>query len=310
MQKIDFVKNLQTIIAGLQSELIVNLFNNGFSMPDVRYGYDKVIPILFQSKSNYDQIKNDDRYTSILSSFDTEIIYSEANLADLTKQLIGSQTVSGIVTRANTVELYNFHRTLISTLKLSKETLISDVLNSSFEDSINNGVLVFQILIESEGLSTEKYIKIFATLQELIETISKIYNETEQNPEIILLDSGSDTNLGIKSGIETTKSLFLIFKEMWDFITNFKYYKASQKNKALLESLTIRAEIQKKVDEGVITDEEGKQYSHLIKTRTDDLIGMKVLPKIIVLENKQIENKKLLQEYVGSKMITDGDYDS
>ena len=306
MQKIDFIKNLETIVTRLHSADITNQFKTGFANPGQGYNYDNIKPILFLSKSNYDQLKNDNRYSSILSSLSAETIYAETNLADLTTVLV-TQGAQGIISRPNAVALYNFHNTLTSMLKLSKEILINQTLDATFENSIKNGVLVFQILIESEGLSTEKYIKIFSALQELIETISKIFNETEQNPEIILLDSGSDTNVGVKSGIETTKSLFLIFKEIWDFITNFKYYKTSQKNKALLESLSIRTEIQKKVDEEILTPEEGKEYMHLIKTRTDDLIGMKVLPKVIVLETNQIENKKLLEDFEGLKMLTGGD---
>ena len=174
-------------------------------------------------------------------------------------------------------------------------------------NEFDNGVVIFQILIESEGLETSQYIKIFTAINELIETISKIVNEQEHKSEIILLDSGSDSNVGIKSGIETARSLFLIFKEVWDFVTNFQFYKQKQKNQALLESLTIRSEIQKKVDEGILTEQEGKEYLHMIKTRTDDLIGMKVLPKQIVLESNQIENKKLLAEFEGMKLLTSGD---
>jgi hypothetical protein len=170
--------------------------------------------------------------------------------------------------------------------------------------------VVFQILIENEGLETEQYIKIFTAINQLIETISRIVNEQDQKSEIILLDSGSDTNVGVKSGIETAKSLFLIFKEIWEFVTSFKHYKQKQKNQALLESLTIRTEIQKKVEEGVLSKDEGLEYMHMIKTRTDDLIGMKVLPKQIVIESNLIENKKLLTEFEGIKMLSTGDQNS
>ena len=45
----------------------------------------------------------------------------------------------------------------------------------------------------------------------------------------------------------------------------------------------------------------------MIKTRTDDLIDMKVLPKQNLIESKQIENKKLLAEFEGMKMHSSGD---
>lgn len=46
---------------------------------------------------------------------------------------------------------------------------------------------------------------------------------------------------------------------------------------------------------------------HIVKTRTDDLIGMKVLPKEIVLDANLIENKKLLSDFEGYKMLGPGD---
>jgi hypothetical protein len=45
----------------------------------------------------------------------------------------------------------------------------------------------------------------------------------------------------------------------------------------------------------------------MVKTRTDTLIGMKVLPKQIVAETNVIENKKLLNEFEGIKMLMSGE---
>ncbi len=306
MQKIDFVKNLETIVDKLKSDAILNQFDAGFKQPVQNFNYASITPLLFLSKSNYDQIKEDIRYSEILSALDAQSIYTETNLSHLTT-ILRAVPAQNIIAAANAISLYNFHNTLIKTLSLSKNVLQSSSITESLINEVDNGVVVFQILIVGEGLETEQYIKIFTALNELIETISKIVNEQEQKSEIILLDSGSDSNVGVKSGIETAKSLFLIFKEIWEFVTNFHIYKQKQKNHVLLESLTIRTEIQKKVDEGILTEAEGKEYLHMIKTRTDDLIGMKVMPKQIVIENSQIENKKLLSEFEGIKMLSSGD---
>jgi hypothetical protein len=66
----------------------------------------------------------------------------------------------------------------------------------------------------------------------------------------------------------------------------------------------------KKVKDGVITEKEGLEYMYMIKTRTDNLIGMKVLPKQIVNETNIVENKKLLAELEGQKLLTGGDISS
>lgn len=306
MQKLDFVKNLEIIVEKLKSESILSVFESGLKAPNQNFEYNKIVPLLFLSKSNYEQIKDDDNLYELLQFFNVDKLYSENNLTALTTTLRVTNA-TGIYLNKTNLNLYDFHKTIVSTYYLSKEILLNDILNESYEESLNEGVNIFQIIIEEEGLETYKYIKILGALTELIEVIDKIYNEKTNNSEIILLDSGSDTNLGIKTGVETAKSLYLIFKEVFDLAINYKQYKNSQKNKALMESLTIRAEILKKVDDGVITDSEATEYIHLIKTRTDDLIGMKVLPKQIVLENTKIENKKLLKEIEGVRFLTSGE---
>ena len=305
MQKIDFVINLETIVEKLRSAEIVQNFRNGFVQPSVAFNYGAINHLLFSSKSNYDQIKNDTRYSAILASLDASSIYTEQNLSNLTTILKQTQAVN-IVNQDNATAFYAFHKALVQTVNLSKSILQSDSMTETLKHEVENGVVVFQILIEGEGLQTEQYIKIFTALNELIEAVSKITNEQEQKSEIILLDSGSDSNVGVKAGIETAKSLFLIFKEVWDYIINYKYYKQKQRSQALIESLTIRTEIQKKVEEGILTKEEGMEYLHMIKSRTDDLIGMKVMPKQIVVDSNQIENKKILTEFEGYKMLSSG----
>ncbi len=306
MQKLDFIRNLEEIVNKLKSREINQEFIDGFEVPNNDYPYSRIRPLLFISKSGYDQIRSDQKYKQILECLNADDIYEETNLSELSTILITGNAYN-ILLKSTSTTFYNFHNSLIKTLYLSKKVLLNKVTELNFQKSIEDGIVIFQIIIEQDGLETEKYIKIFTALQELIETLSKIFEETEQKSEIILLDSGSDTNVGIRTGIETAGSLFLIFKEIWDFITNFRYYKQDQKNKALLDSLSIRTEISKKVKEGIITEEEGKQYVHIIRTRTNELIGMKVLPKQIVLENSQIENKKLLMEFEGFKMLTSGE---
>lgn len=305
MQKLDFVKNLEIIIENLKSIDTLKLFETGFSSPNQNFEYNKIIPLLFVSKSNYEQIKNLEQYSKILEYYDCEEMFSSNNLTYLTTSLKHANANS-IYLHSNNLSLYNFHKTIVNTYNLSKDILLNDILNESYEDTLNEGVNIFQIVIEEEGLETSTYIKILASLTELVEVLNKINNQQTDKTEIVLLDSGSDTNLGLRTSIETAKSLFLIFKEVWEYATNYRQYKNSQKNKVLMESLTIRSEIKKRIEEGVITEAEGTEYTHLIKTRTDDLIGMKVLPKQIVLEHSKIENKKLLGEIEGIRLLSNG----
>ena len=100
--------------------------------------------------------------------------------------------------------------------------------------------------------------------------------------------------------------IFDLFKEVWDYITSFSFNRQDRKNKALLESLSIRTEIQNKVDQGTISEEEAQEYMHYIKTRTDKLIGLKTLPKQIVLQTNNQPNRNLLEDLKVKGLLTGG----
>ncbi len=308
MQKLEFVKNLESLVIGLKSEAIVNLFEAGFRpiANNQAFQFQQINPVLFLSKSFYDQISQNADLKNILEVLGSEAIYSEGNLANLTSILRPAPS-SQVAGNESAIRFFIFHKALLNTWTLSKNILLSDLLNEPFDEVLEKGVLVFQIIIEGEGLETEQYIKIFSALNDLTETLAKIFAESEHKSELILLDSGSDTNLGLKAGVETAKSLFLVFKEVWDFIVNRKFYTVNQVNKALIESLTVRAQIKEKVESRVITEEEGQTYSHIIKTRTDELIGMKVLPKELAGITNVVTNKKLISEYQDFKRLGTGD---
>ena len=116
-------------------------------------------------------------------------------------------------------------------------------------ENSENSITIFQIVIPEQGLSTETYVKILINLNELIESLS-IINEETLKSEIVLLDSGSDTNLGVETGVKTAGSLFQIFKEVWDYFTNRKYYLNKQNNDALIDNITVLTKIKEAVDSG------------------------------------------------------------
>ena len=317
MQKFDFVKNLEKIAENLFSQEILNHFNNAINQPKSAYAFGQLNPILFSSKSRYDQLIIDKDIFEILKNLNSEEIYSESNLSSLTRYF-SNQEIRSIFTIQPCLAFYKFHLTIISTLKISKDLLLKESYSESNEQSLDNGILIFEVVNENDSQDIELYIKILSLLNELASLVDKIYNsgmetendetdeaesEEEKNVEIILLDSGSNSNIGLKTGIETAKSLFLIFKEIWDFVISHKQYKSKQKNDTLLESLTIRKEIMDKLEQGVISELEAKEYTHIVKTRAEDLIGLKVLPKELIKKNHEINNHKLLEEFKELRLL-------
>jgi hypothetical protein len=311
MQKFDFVKNLEKISENLFSQEILVHFESAINQPTANYAFGNLKPILFTSKSRYDQLIRDNDIVEILKELDSEEIYSETNLSELIGYLSPNQ-IGNLFKIKQCLAFYKFHLTITSVLKISKDLLLKSSYSESNEQSLQNGILIFEVINEKESKNIELYIKILSLLNELATLVDKISESEEETDnekedehpvEIILLDSGSNSNIGLKTGIETAKSLFLIFKEIWDFVISHKQYKSKQGNDALLESLTIRKEILTKLEEGVITEKEAQEYTHIIKTRAEDLIGMKVLPKELIQKNHEIDNKKLLNEFKELRLL-------
>lgn len=296
MQKIEFLHFIDEITTRLKSNEIVGHFKQGFAHPSNAYNYSLIRPLLFESKSQFDQIMIDENKSKFLNKISGISIYSEQNMATLSA-VLQNTGASNILTNLTSTQFYSFHSSLIDLKNLSKELLSNELINNNYEENINLGIIIFQIQIETEGLETSKYIKILSALDDLVKIIEKAYRLEESNSEIVLLDSGSNTNIGLESKIEVAKSIFQIFKEVWDFITSFQFYRAQQRNQALLESLTIRKELLKSVEDGILTENEAKEYLHIVKTRTDALIGMKVLPRVLTISDNKFDSTKMLEEY-------------
>lgn len=307
MQKLDFVKGLEEIARQLRSDEINKIFETGLSIPQTNFDYSPISPILFSSKSNYDKIIAIEDYKILLQKLGAEPIYTDNNLSALSRKIGTHQ--GDILTVKIINQLFRLHSTIVKLRDIGKEVLLNPTLDKRSDQTLNDGIIVFHVMIDNEGLSPDSYIKILEGLNDLVKILNRIHKtETEsEKTEIILLDSGSGTNLGIKTTVDTAKSLFLIFKEIWDFIANHKFYKLRKQNELLMESLTVRQTLNQMKQEGVITENEFKEYSHVIKSRTDSLIAMKVLPKELLEVRMYIDNKLVLKEFEEFKLLNKGE---
>ena len=300
MQKFDFVQHLKVITRELESEYMTLFIQEGLKQyPDGRHvtiQFSDILPVIIKSKANYANLLLDENYNIFLGKTKAEYIYSNEAIAQVVR-CMDDGCIYDLFRSKGCLNFYLFHKSLLEALILSETLLLSDLINKGYEESMEEGVLIFQIAIEQESLNSEDYIKILTALQELVKTIGEVLygKEGEYQTDIILLDSGSDTNLGIKTAAEIAKALFDIFKEVWDYIVNYRFNRQDRKNKTLLDALNVMGVIKNNVEMGVISQEEGQEYRHLIKTRTDKLIGLHVLPKQIAIETHTHTNRHLLE---------------
>ena len=306
MQKLDFTENLKLLTLTLKSSEFIDFIDKLPVGPAINTY--PITPIIIESKSNYDKINSDDKKQEILNTLNADTLYSQTNISELINSLVGltiqNQQKVHLFLKPNLLSFYNFHLTLINTLKLSENVLFKD----SLENIINNNIVIFRILTDDE-IEISRYAKILNLLNDLIEIIQKVTDDSEIEPTITLLDSGSDTNLGIKTTVETAKSLFQIFKEVWDWVLNRKFYNSKLRNAGLLDNLNVMLAIKDALNKDAIDENTAKIYRETVIRRTEDLLELNVIPKSLIDTSVKDSSRKLLSEYSEIKLLESGNKD-
>lgn len=303
MQKLDYSDSLIKVIETLKSKEIVEFVDN---IPmNQQINTQSLTPLIIESKSNFDKIESDSKEFEILSHLGADSLYQGDSIGTLLNRLIqinqAKQQKVHLFLNSQTSPFYNLHYSLISASDLATNVLFK---GEGLTQLNSNDTIVFRILIEEDNLDISTYSKILSLLNELIDILKKVHEpETESSPKLVLLDSGSDANLGVKTSIGIATSLFQIFKEVWDWVLNRKFYKSKLRNAAMLENLQVMTAISEAEKSEVIDSKTAKIYKETLLRRTEDLLELKVLPKKLTEEKTEISSKKMLSEYHEIKLL-------
>ena len=306
MQKLDFTENINTLIEKLKSETIIK-FVDGIPINGA-VNTNGLTPLIIESKSSFDKIEETSKEFEIINVLNGQEIYDQKYISDLINQTIQA-TISKhqkvhLFVNSKLLQFYNFHFSLIQSAKIANEILFADNKLNQIE---SDEIIVFRILVGEGNLDLSTYGKILKLIDELIQILEKIYgNQEEESSKVVLLDSGSDANIGVKSSVQIATSLFQIFKEVWDWILNRKFYKSKLRNDAMLENLQVFNAIKESETNGAIDSDTAKIYRETLLRRTEDLLDLKVLPKNLVETKTEISSRKVLSEYTEIKMIEEG----
>lgn len=303
MQKLDFTEGIDKLENILLSSSIVDFIDKTPS--NNRLALTPLTQLIIESKSNFDKLSVDSNEYKIIESLGGTILFHQEYLSDLLN------TISSITNNpSNKSVLYLneiiskfliFHLAITKISHVAKEVFFDE---KKLFDTAYDDIIIFRVLVEHIPLQIKDYKKILVLLDELIEILQKINNQEEQcSAEIVLLDSGSDSNIGIKTTKEVASSLFDIFKVVWDWVITRKYYKNKLRNDAIIDNLKVMKELKEAEENQTIDADTARKYRELILRKTEDLLELNVLPKSIVEESQMIANRKILDEYKEQKLI-------
>lgn len=265
----------------------------------VQNSKNTLMQLIVLSKSNYDnKVPVDNELMEISRIFDTKI-YSPQNISFLISYIsnIPNQNSGGILNEKRLVSFFIFHETLIH---------INKITETVFYEDINKSQLSVFTIISENNPSLNHLLEVLKKLSEILQILKKIYKEEDIEEQVYILDKGSNTNIGIETGIKTAKSLFDIFKEVWDWLVNRKHYREKLKNATFINNLDALKKLNDLKNEGAITAEDALIYRELIIKRTDELFSLKTVPRELLLESGLTKDEKVVLEYNEIRLLMDG----
>lgn len=307
MQKLDYIMSLGKIYDVLNIGEILAQFELASNTNEGRK-LAPILPLLLDAKSNMFNLTGNSNTLEILTYTKLlEEIFDNSQMSRLVTDL--SELDSGYfyqaISRSRIMALYTAYAAIDLSIRIARESLSVNRFEDS-DEALKEGLLVLQIAINDNLLTTDDYAKIMKNIGELIEAVGKVFqSEEDVLNKVVLLDSGSDTNVGIETKVEVARSIFMMFKEMWDSLVNRKFHLNKMKNDEIVNSLTIMQEIDKKLHDGVIDADTAKMLKHNVLTRMNGLINMGVWPKEIVMDKSNTNNRNLIEELTKQKLLED-----
>lgn len=311
MQKIAIREEVNNYAAALDSHEIVEtlrriqsfVINHKEKINDIRDFHrlkDKLVQLIIQSKSQNDNYINESEELSLISSTINPSIYSAESISklllDIAKVEVDNRRT--LFTELSIQEFFIFHEAV---LQLSK------VLGVVVTESMDRDDVVIFTVISEDNPSPNTIVEAIEKIQSLIDLVEQIYDEEQEN-FIYTLDKGSDTNIGFETGVKTAKSLFEIFKEVWDWMVNRKYYKQKLANAAFTENLKIIEDIEEKRKNGSLSDEDAARFKTVFLKNIDELLSINVVPRQVLLEaDRATSNKQPLLDYNEVRLLKEGD---
>ncbi|MCL5027563.1 MAG: hypothetical protein M1480_00940 [Bacteroidetes bacterium] len=303
MQKLDFTKAVDVVRDKLKTDSLLKIFNESLKTNVANYDGRNLTSLIMESKSNFDRIIEESDANKIIETLGGTPLYESKYISDLLNNFLSKRDTYGIYYNKIVYDFYCFHQAL-DKIYFASQKLFFEEKENNYNDNYEDGIIIFELFSDS-NLNINLYSKIFNLLDELMTAISKGHNpQTPCEPAIItLLDSGSNTNIGIKTTAEVAKSLFLAFKEIWDWLINKKHYKSRIENQSLLENLDVLEKIKEYEQKSVINSDEAKTLVHTIKTRINDLLDLNLVPKVVAEQEIEISKTDLLLEYKELKQL-------
>lgn len=311
MQKLDLRNHLRLLTKNLASEELTGLVEQKIALEA-----KKLLPVVIKSKTGFDKATLNPEQEVILKQFKAYDFFEAEYFSTLVAFIssFGNQSTDNYLQNLSFSRFYSFHKSLLITSNLIDDALISnrELFDKSGDFDSNNlpswGILMLQV-VDDENPSIKKFNIIINSLEKLLEIIYMLLEKIDgikldEQPRIILIDSGSDINITLKLPEEPTKTVVTLIKEFWDLIVNGKYARHKKNIEVIEDSISVLKKI--KEAEPTIGRECAEIWRQGIIENTEKILLNNTLTKAIVSTQEEVSSRKLLLQQSRMFQLTEG----
>jgi len=302
MQKLEIKENFSKLFLALFTTEILEIINS-IRKENLQQGtYNELKANLtkwvIESKSNFDNTIKDNKKLQLITSFFNVEIYFAENLTKLIAAISSFPYANRdrLYSTRIFLDFHTFHKTVLN---------MYEITNSIITESQEAENVIMFTIVSKEFPKIDLIIEVLEIIKNLISSIEDIYNEKTDH-RIYLLDTGSNTNIGVESGTTVVKVLFDIFKEIWIWMINRKHYKQKLKNTEFLNDLIVIEKIHEMVKSGVLTEEDGARFKEEFIRDVNSLLSNNTVPRKLLLEENTQSNQQSLLDYNEIRLLEKG----
>jgi len=264
---------------------------------------NKFSDLIFDIRENLSDLNNNKLCKDIIDEFRLNDILNRATLGKL---LSIFQISSDSTQISNNTENYRafIHVALCCRLLNNNILATTNLIGGDrLQDDLDDDEIVEFELNDygKESVELKRFSDALIHIQNIYIVLSDIYEFDEDGFSISYCDSGSNLLVGIKTKIENAKKIKETIISTWEKVQGASYIDFERKSNSILKGLDVAEEIDKKVQSGAITDEDGRRYKKRLLDSLDDLFNDGITIKDYESDDKDITNKLL--EYKETKYI-------
>jgi len=309
MQTLQFTHALRQIVLATQADQLVGflsrfLAKGNFNITDQDRQTFSIL--LFESRVAIAELLKAEDTGKIVKALGVDEIYEPPRLARMLAAMTNQGQAAGIWQNNDYYrEFFSFNNTIEWLIKVEKacsQLLEKDKLGETKPEEV-----VEIELADYEGTSVEiqRVTKLFDLLSNLHTNLARVLGIGDAQLKVVILDSGSNLLVGLKTAVDIVKLISGLFKEIWDKIKYGRFEDFDRKIDSISKGLTVTAVIQQQIENKTLDEETGNNLKYRILADMTTLVGIGAMLPATEL-SEQVDRERLLTEKRGIKLLEAG----